>query len=403
MKLMMMVAAAFWFGASGLLAATIELSGGGADVGALLRIPVPAKALEAKPGQVVTLSDETGREIQAQVELAGIGGDEVELVLVRSAGMGKSLRVGKVSSPGSLGTYTATQTNDRVVAISAGQRPIALYHVGVRELPSQPEFARANFFHPLVTPAGVTVTDDAPPDHLHHRGLFLSFTELTWTHDGRRLKGNFWHKDASATVAPGRLHYARGGPVCATMAASHDFAIGGQRVLVQDVIACAARVSDRVNVLDVEYRITATDGDVELAQNFYSCLQLRGAADFDRSDLVFSYADGRSHRDVDHRHDAPPEEPPFERWIDETGLVKAHPVGAAVAIHPSTAQSRLCYSRGVKGLNLNFLYDAPLKVKAGQTVRAHYQVYIHDGTAADAQIGDIARWFNPGVEAKWNK
>ncbi|MGA2618112.1 MAG: DUF6807 family protein [Thermoguttaceae bacterium] len=392
-----------WLAAAGAQAATIELCDVGADVGALLRIPAPAGALAAQPGQAVVLTDEKGREVRAQVELAGLDGERLELVLVRPAGLGQTLRVGKIAAPETAGPYAASREGNRTVTLGDGPQPMAVYHAGIRELAAQPAFNRANFFHPLVTPAGVTVSDDAPPDHLHHRGLFLSFTEVTWSGNAQRLKGNFWHGDPAAKVAPGKVLYARGGPVCAAIAVSHDFMIGARAVLEQDVIARAARVSPRVNVLDVEYRITALGGDVVLGPNFYSCLQLRGAAAFNRPDLVFSYDDGKPHRDVDHRFDPPPEEPPLSRWIDETGLVEAKPVGAAVAIHPSTAKSRLCYSRGVKGLNLDFLYDAPLTVKAGQTLTARYQVYIHDGTAAEAQIGGIAGWFNPGIGVKWSE
>jgi len=384
-------------------AATIELSQSGPDVGALLRIPLPAGALEAKPGQVVVLADEKGREVQAQVELSGFAGDSMELVLVRPVGLGTKLGVVKVASPDAVGGYAAKREGEKTLVLLAGEKPMAVYHLGVRELAAHPEHNRANFFHPLVTPAGVTVTDDAPSDHLHHRGLFMSFTEVRWAGNGKQLKGNFWHKHETAAIAPGKLHYARGGPVCATLAASHEFKIGDQPVLVQDVIARAARVSDRVHVLDVEYLITPKDGDIELGENFYSCLQLRGAAEFNRPDLVFSYADGKPHRDVDKRKVAPPEEPPFDRWIDETGMIKGNPVGAAIAIRASAPKSYMCYSRGVKGLNLDFLYNRSLKVPAGQTLRARYQVYIHDGTVADAKIGEVAMWFNPGVEAKWSK
>jgi hypothetical protein len=400
---MMAIAAVGWLGLASASDVTIELTDGGADVGALLRLPMPAEILKAKAGQVVELTDEKGVAVQAQVECAGTEGNGLELVLVRPAGLGKRLKVGNVSSPNLDGLYTVTKEGDQTVALCAGQKLMAVYRLGVRTLAGHPEHNRANFFYPLLTPAGAIVNDDAPADHLHHRGLFLAFTELTWAGDGKQLKGNFWHKDANAVIAPGQLHYARGGPVCATLAASHDFMIGGQTVVVQDVIARAARVSDRVHVLDVEYRITPKNGDVVLGENFYSCLQLRGAANFNRPDLVFSYSDGIPHRDVDKRKEQPPEDPPFERWLDETGLLNGSPVGTAIAVHPSVPKSRLCYSRGVKGLNLDFLYNGPMLVKAGETVRARYQVYLHDGTAADARIGDLAGWFNPGIEANWKK
>ena len=347
--------------ASTAFAATIELSGGGPDVAVMLRVPVPAGYLNARPGQVVALTDENGREMPAQVEPAGLDGDALELVFVRPEGMGKKLRVGD-ASPTSQGRYSAKKDGDRTVTLGVGDKTIAVYHVGVRTLPAHPEFNRPNFFHPLVTPSGVTVTDDAPADHLHHRGLFMAFTQLTWTRGDKKLEDNFWHKFEKASIAPGRLAYARGGPTCATLAVSHDYMIGDQVVLVQDVVARAAALSDRVNLLDVDYRITPKDGDVELGENFYSCLQLRGAADYNRPDLIYTYADGKPHRDVDKRKDAPPELPPFDRWFDQTGPIKDKSAGAAIAIHPETPKSRLCYAQGVKGLNVDFLFDGPMKV-----------------------------------------
>ena len=235
---MTMVAVLCWLGAT--CAGRDDRAGaGGDDVEAMLRIPVPTGALLAKPGQAVKLTDEKGREVQAQVELAGTGGSDLELLLVRPSGLGRTLRVGKAAAPAATAPYAAVEEG-RTVAVSANRKPMAVYHVGVRERPGHPEQNRANFFHPLVTPSGATVTDDSPADHLHHRGLFMAFTKATWFGDGRRLEGNFWQADASAVIAPGKLHYARGGPVCATLAVSHDFRIGKQLVLTQDVIARAA-------------------------------------------------------------------------------------------------------------------------------------------------------------------
>src|SRR5688572_19601834 len=34
------------------------------------------------------------------------------------------------------------------------------------------------FFHPMTTPSGTVVTDLAPADHRHHRGVFLAWVEM---------------------------------------------------------------------------------------------------------------------------------------------------------------------------------------------------------------------------------
>ena len=43
------------------------------------------------------------------------------------------------------------------------------------------------YFHPLHTPKGVVVTDVAPPDHPHHRGVFLGWVEMHGKKDA-----DFW-------------------------------------------------------------------------------------------------------------------------------------------------------------------------------------------------------------------
>lgn len=51
---------------------------------------------------------------------------------------------------------------------------------------------RACYFHPLVTPGGVTLTDDFPRDHYHHRGLFWAWPQVViegTRRDGWLLRG----------------------------------------------------------------------------------------------------------------------------------------------------------------------------------------------------------------------
>jgi hypothetical protein len=378
------------------LSATLEITGG-PDAPALLRIPAPASGVEAKPGQVVILTDENGKEIPAQAELAGLSGDKIELVLVRPAGMGKTLRVVRTQDAASA-AYSA-RSDDKTVALTAGQSLIARYQLGLRSLEGKPNYDCANFFYPLCTPAGVVVSDDAPSDHFHHRSLFMAFTNFAWQGKDKTLKTDFWHyfKDPKTQIRPGKLLYARGGAVCATLAATHEYVIDGQVTWVQDVIARAARLSDAVNVLDLEYHITANEGEVELGKNFYSSLQFRGAREYKNDELVFTYADGRKHIDVNTDANASP----FDRWFDMTGPIGGKMVGTTVAVAASTPKSRMCHARGVKGLNANFVLDGPVKLSPGQTLVCRYQIYMHDGPVDQARIAPIADWFNPGAQLAW--
>src|SRR5688500_12187441 len=45
----------------------------------------------------------------------------------------------------------------------------------------------ACYFHPFTTPAGMVVTEVAPDDHPHHRGIFFAFVEMHGEKDA-----DFW-------------------------------------------------------------------------------------------------------------------------------------------------------------------------------------------------------------------
>ena len=40
------------------------------------------------------------------------------------------------------------------------------------------DYPRANYVHPLYTPGGFEITEDFPPDHLHHRGIFWAWHQI---------------------------------------------------------------------------------------------------------------------------------------------------------------------------------------------------------------------------------
>ena len=107
-----------------------------ADVGALLRIPVPAGVLRPRPGQTVVLTDENGREVLAQVEPAGLGGEGLELVLVRPVGLGQDAPRGK----GHRSRRTASRSPTRCPGRATGSSRSAdvrsrwpSIYVGIRE------------------------------------------------------------------------------------------------------------------------------------------------------------------------------------------------------------------------------------------------------------------------------
>jgi len=69
------------------------------------------------------------------------------------------------------------QSASQVSVLTASGQQVLVYHL--RPPPGTKLVVESgDFFHPLTTPRGVVVTDLAPTDHPHHRGVFLGWVEM---------------------------------------------------------------------------------------------------------------------------------------------------------------------------------------------------------------------------------
>lgn len=66
------------------------------------------------------------------------------------------------------------------VQLSESGRPVYVYNYGVIRKAGAPEDrARCCYLHPVYAPDGTVLTDDFPPDHYHHRGIFWAWPIVT--------------------------------------------------------------------------------------------------------------------------------------------------------------------------------------------------------------------------------
>src|SRR3954468_22705598 len=85
------------------------------------------------------------------------------------------------------------------IRINSSGTNIAIYHLR----PPAAEklaFESGDYFHPFSTPQGTVVTDLAPSDHPHHRGVFMGFVEMHGTRDA-----DFWGWGQYAPVKGRRI------------------------------------------------------------------------------------------------------------------------------------------------------------------------------------------------------
>src|SRR5687768_4807233 len=86
---------------------------------------------------------------------------------------------------GAAASMSAARQGDAVV-VKSGNAELLRYHL---KKPADVKLPvdSGGYFHPLTTPSGVVVTDVAPADHPHHRGVFLAWVEMHGKKDA-----DFW-------------------------------------------------------------------------------------------------------------------------------------------------------------------------------------------------------------------
>lgn len=80
---------------------------------------------------------------------------------------------------------TVSRTPDKVL-VRFGRRDLCGYQL-TQPFGSGLSVESACYFHPLSTPGGIIVTEVAPDDHRHHRGVFFGWVEMTG-----KQKADFW-------------------------------------------------------------------------------------------------------------------------------------------------------------------------------------------------------------------
>ena len=82
----------------------------------------------------------------------------------------------------SAGAATGNQPSQPLLAYQAEQGALPRDDI-------KPIFQRGGYLHPIRTPSGRIVTDDFPPNHIHHHGVWWAWTNTEF--DGR--KPDFWN------------------------------------------------------------------------------------------------------------------------------------------------------------------------------------------------------------------
>jgi hypothetical protein len=273
------------------------------------------------------------RDGKSDVPLQVVGARGFFVVKELKAGATKTYTLEPGKAAAASGVEAQKEGDD--IQFTQQGRPLLRYRGGKGDLPEgvAPEYRRAGYLHPVLTPAGRTVTDDLPKDHRHHHGIWFAWTKTSL--DGRAP--DFWNMgQKKAGIQFEALDDVWSGATHAGLRAKHRYID-----MTGDTPATALweRLEVRVypgggtdakaySLFDVEVthdRVGSTP--LELPKYHYGGLGFRGAAEWKADPTLVSIltSEGKTRADGNETR---------ARWYRVSGTVGGKPVAIVSYGHP---------------------------------------------------------------------
>lgn len=259
--------------------------------------------------------------------------------------------------------------------------PVFTY-VGEPRLPTGVDdvFLRGGYIHPVATPSGRRVTDDYPPNHRHHHGIWAA-----WTHTRFRDRTpDFWNMgDRKGAVEYERLGHAWSGPLTAGFETRHRYmdlrAPTPTTVLLEEwrVVAYAPPPGARpAHVFDLEITQSLVGASpLELPVYRYGGVGLRGRREWDGRDSTFFVTSSGLSRAAGHGTRA--------TWVHMGGMVDGQRAGIAMLSHPDNVHSPQPVRIHPTEPFLSFAPQqaGPFTIRPGEPLTLRYRFVVMDGPA----------------------
>lgn len=127
------------------------------------------------------------------------------------------------TTPATIPPTVTTGTAGNAIPVQVRNREVVRYQGAPAELPRadiQELFRRGGYLHPILSPGGRLVSDDYPPNHIHHHGIWSPWTKTSF--EGRHP--DFWNMgEGKGRVEFESVEAHVSGPVFASVRARHRF------------------------------------------------------------------------------------------------------------------------------------------------------------------------------------
>jgi hypothetical protein len=290
--------------------------------------------------------------------------------------------------------YSGEWTDDFVVLQTPADKPILRYvHERVPEGEKAPAVEGVCFTHPIYTPSGEIVTDLAPADHPHHRGVFCGWIEV----EGEQ-PGDWWGWGAKAPkenrfVLNREARVTEHSADRVTLRLINAWRVG-EETIVGERITLSATSLEGCHVIDYEFKHTvATRKPVRIAQNPFGGFCYRARP---RGKQEITGPNGRMML-PDAVFDRAETNWPSSHWYDLTYRADDGKVsGVAVMDHPNNPLSTWHVVRGIHMLNPCIVAEGPHEIEFGDPLYLKYRLVAHDGDAASV---DLPKLYDQFTEA----
>jgi hypothetical protein len=324
------------------------------------------------------------------------------------AGQSRTYRIALVKrSEDPKPAMTATQKAGAIVISTAVGKDVLIYRGEKTPLPPkfEPQYARGGYIEPLLTPAGVRVSDDYPPNHKHHHGVWAPWTHTEF--EGR--KPDFWNMGGkTGSVEFVEFGKSWGSRVEAGFTAKHCFldlsakpepktALNETWQVSAYAIGAGQKEPPKYNLFDWQSTQTcATDSPLLLPKYYYGGLGFRGSRQWDGADgCTMVTSEGKTRQNGNET---------TAKWMAIAGKVDGKPAYVAILCSPGNF-------RFPQPVRLHpkepFVCWAPqqagdMKIEPGKPYVMKYRFVVGDGELDKAQIDRLWEdYANPvKVEAK---
>lgn len=276
----------------------------------------------------------------------------------------------------------------REIVARCGERVVLRYQAEPGELPREgidPLFRRGGYIRSILSPSGREVTDDFPPDHIHHHGVWTPWTKTEF--EGR--EPDFWNMGAGK----GRVDFVEveaieSGGETAHFRVRHrfiDMLAEPEKPALEERWEVRVRSGEEGHMIDLDLEQWCSgDFPLLLPRYRYGGLGFRGNRGWKgKEGCRFLSASGETDRDKVNGSREP--------WCWVGGEVEGETTGVAILCHPENFRAPqpirahpgepfFCYAPQQAG---------PMSIEPGKPYRARYRMVVFDG---EPDAAKIAKW-----------